>query len=53
MKFCLVIHFIILFFFQLCSINRSEISDLKGGRVKPDTSYVYYAYHLLKEANFY
>ena len=41
MKTCLLILFVSLSAFCSAQLNDQEIRDLKGGRVKPDNSYVY------------
>lgn len=42
MKFCLVSILLFFSFSSYAQLTDSEIRDLKGGRVNPDTSYIYY-----------
>jgi murein DD-endopeptidase MepM/ murein hydrolase activator NlpD len=41
MRYCLAVFFIFLVSFCHAQLSDTEIRDLKGGRVKPDNSYVY------------
>lgn len=42
MKFCLVVIFSSLFFSAHSQLTDQQIRDLKAGKLKPDSSYVYY-----------